>query len=278
MANRPGVLALVLAVLTAACTSEATDSVAFVGATVWDGSGAPPMENATIVVRDGRILSLEEDSRAPRGAEIVDLAGRFVTPGLINTHGHVSGRWAEASVTDPAERVVGDLRQYALYGVTTVNSLGDDETVIAVRDGATGMEPRARVFAAGPVVADFAADAARATATANADQDVDWLTLRVDDNLGTAEKMPWDAVQAVMDVGEERGIPVATHLFYLDDAKRLLEMGTGMLAHSIRDQRVDDELVAALRESGVCYVPTLFIVAGWLGVLTRKSGLGTSRL
>jgi imidazolonepropionase-like amidohydrolase len=138
-----------------------------------------------------------------------------------------------------------------------VNSLGDDETVIGVRDAATGTEPHARLFAAGPVIDEFDADAARAAATANADAGVDWLKLRVDDNLGSSAKMPWEAVQAVMDVGNERGIPVATHLFYLDDAKRLLEMGSGMLAHSVRDAPVDEELIAALRSSGVCYVPTL---------------------
>jgi imidazolonepropionase-like amidohydrolase len=79
----------------------------------------------------------------------------------------------------------------------------------------------------------------------------------VDDNLGTTAKMPWDAVAAVMQAGRERGLRVATHLYYLDDAKRLLELGTGLLAHSVRDQDVDTELIDMLRASGVCYVPTL---------------------
>jgi imidazolonepropionase-like amidohydrolase len=69
--------------------------------------------------------------------------------------------------------------------------------------------------------------------------------------------MPWDAVAAVMDAGRERGLRVATHLYYLDDAKRLLELGTGLLAHSVRDQDVDAELIDMLRASDVCYVPTL---------------------
>jgi imidazolonepropionase-like amidohydrolase len=146
---------------------------------------------------------------------------------------------------------------YARYGVTTVNSLGDGDAVIAVRDAASAGDAHARVLAAGPVVSDYDPAGARAAAVANADAGVDWLKLRVDDNLGTGQKMPWEAVAAVMEVGRERGIPVATHMFYLDDAKRLLELGTGMLAHSVRDTEVDDELVRMLRESGVCYVPTL---------------------
>jgi imidazolonepropionase-like amidohydrolase len=61
----------------------------------------------------------------------------------------------------------------------------------------------------------------------------------------------------VMEVGRERGIPVATHMFYLEDAKRLLEMGSGMIAHSVRDADVDEDFIDLLRESGACYVPTL---------------------
>lgn len=250
-----GAVGLGLAV--AACGGAQSTAVAYTGATIWDGTEAPPMESATLVVDGGRIVAVGEDVSVPRGAAEVSLAGQYVIPGLIESHGHVTGAWADEGVTDPMERVRGDLLLYARYGVTTVNSLGDDETVIAVRDAAGPTDARARVLAAGPVVADNDAAAARATALANADMGVDWLKLRVDDNLGSSRKMPWEAVRAVMEVGRERGIPVATHMFYLEDAKQLLELGTGMLAHSVRDTDVDAELISMLRESGVCYVPTL---------------------
>src|SRR5690606_30997921 len=70
-------------------------------------------------------------------------------------------------------------------------------------------------------------------------------------------KMPWEAVEAVLAVGREHDVPVATHLFYLDDAVRLLEMGSGLIGHSVRDRDVDDDFVRRLTGSGVCYVPTL---------------------
>lgn len=237
------------------CSTAQVPTTAFTGATVWDGTGAPAV-GATILVQDGRIVAMEEDSRPPRGAEVVDLAGRWVIPGLVDAHAHVSGYWAPGSTADDLERVREDLRLFARHGVTTVNSLGDDANVVAVRDAATGQEPHARVLAAGPVVVGDGL-AARATAVENADMGVDWLKVRVDDNLGTSPKMSWDAVEAVMAVGRERDVPVATHLFYLEDAKRLLDMGTGLIAHSVRDLPVDAAFVDALRSSGVCYVPTL---------------------
>jgi imidazolonepropionase-like amidohydrolase len=248
---------LALALLASACGTTQSTAVAYTGATLWDGTGAPPVSDATLVVDGGRIIAVGADAEVPRGAATVPLEGRYVIPGLIESHGHVTGAWAPDGVTDPMTRVREDLLLYARYGVTTVNSLGDDETVIAVRDAQTPADARARVLAAGPVVADNDPAAARASAVENADLGVDWLKLRVDDNLGSGRKMPWEAVAAVMDVGRERGLRVATHMFYLDDAKRLLELGTGMLAHSVRDTDVDAELISMLREGDVCYVPTL---------------------
>lgn len=231
-------------------------TVAYVGATLWDATGTAAIRDATMVVENGRITSISTAGNVPSGAEIVMLDGKFIIPGLIDTHAHVSGLWAPEGVTDEADRIRGDLEIFAKYGVTTVNSLGDGEAVIAVRDAASPTEARARLLAAGAVIVGNVS-AARAAAIVNAEAGVDWLKLRVDDNLGTGPKMSWDAVQAVLDVGEERGLRVATHLFYLEDAKRLLEMGTGMVAHSVRDTDVDDEFITALINSGVCYVPTL---------------------
>ena len=255
MTTRRSLPALALALLVS-CASPDSQGVAYVGATVWDGTGSAPVPGVTIVVDGGRITAISTGS-APSGTQVVSLEGKFVIPGLIDVHAHVSGRWAPEGVTGEADRIRGDLELFAKYGVTTVNSLGDGEAAIAVRDAASPTDPRARLLASGAVVAGDEAAAVRAAAISRADAGVDWLKLRVDDNLGSSQKMPWDAVQAVLDVGEERGLRVVTHLFYLDDAKRLLEMGTGMVAHSVRDTDVDDSFINALITNDVCYVPTL---------------------
>lgn len=247
-----------LCALVAGCYSGTpSTATAYTGVTLWDGTGAAAMENAALVVDAGRVVSVVPMSDLPPVAATVSLDGMYVVPGLVEAHAHVSGDWAPDGVTEEADRVRGDLELYARYGVTTVNSLGDGEAVLAVRDAASPTDPRARLLAAGGVIAGSDPAAVRADALQNADLGVDWLKLRVDDNLGATQKMPWEAVVAVMEVGRERDIPVATHLFYLEDAKRLLELGTGMLAHSVRDTDVDQELIASLLERDVCYVPTL---------------------
>ena len=234
--------------------------VAFVGATVWDGTGSEPIPGTTIVVEDGTIISVSTSGDVPAGSEIVPLSGKHVIPGLIDTHAHVSGRWAKNDAGELEDRVREDLELFAAYGVTTVNSLGDGLDVLAVRDKLAGtprMARAARLLASGPVIVARDPAEARERALETVAGGADWLKVRIDDNLGTSRKMPWEAVQAVMDVAREEGLRLATHVFYLEDARRALEMGSGLIAHSVRDAPVDDAFITALAESGTCYVPTL---------------------
>ena len=62
---------------------------------------------------------------------------------------------------------------------------------------------------------------------------------------------------AIIEAAHRHGLPLAAHLFYLDDAKGLLNAGADFVAHSVRDQPVDDELIDLLLEFDVCYCPTL---------------------
>ena len=238
--------------------SPGVGAMAYTNANIWDGTGAVTLRNATLVVRDGRVESVSTDE-APAGAETVDLGGAWVVPGFVNAHGHVSGRWAADEVQGDAERSEGDLALYARYGVTTVLSLGGAPAgAFGIRGAQSAAAlDRARLHLAGSVVfSQVAADAAAMT-QANIDAGVDWIKLRVDDNLGAIEKMSPDALIAAMGVAKAANVPVATHIYYMDDAAMMLEMGTNLIAHSVRDQQVSDEFVQAIREAGVCYVPTL---------------------
>lgn len=220
---------------------------AFTGATLIDGTGRTPVRNATLLVRDGRVVAAGPAARVtiPPNAERVPLAGKFIIPGLINAHGHASS--------------VANLTTYAAYGVTTVYSLGDEPAeVFAARDGQRTAPPRhARVFVAGPVLNPTSPDDARAQVAAVADRHVDIVKIRVDDNLGTSPKMKPEVYRAVIDAAHARGLRVAVHLYYLDDAKAVLAAGADYIAHSVRDQPVDEAFATALRQSGVCYSPTL---------------------
>jgi imidazolonepropionase-like amidohydrolase len=91
----------------------------------------------------------------------------------------------------------------------------------------------------------------------NAEAGVDLIKIRVDSFLGTREPMSAEAYAAVIEQAHKKGLPVAAHLYYLDDAKGLLKAGVDFIAHSIRDKEVDDELIALLKERDICVCPTL---------------------
>jgi imidazolonepropionase-like amidohydrolase len=238
-----------VALLLAPATVDAqTGAVrAFTGLTLIDGTDRQPVANATILVRDGKVVAAGPASAVsvPAGAERVSLAGKTVIPGLINAHGHVN---------TPA-----DLRTYAAYGITTVYSLGGEPaSVFAARaEQNSATLDRARVYVAGPVLTPTTPDEARTQVAGVADQKVDMVKIRVDDNLGTAQKMSPEVYRAVIDEAHKRGLRVATHLFYLADAKSLMDAGTDLVAHSVRDAEVDAALIASLKRRNVCVSPTL---------------------
>ena len=62
--------------------------IAFVGGTVLPVS-SPPIESGTVIVRDGKIVAVGQDVPPPAGAEIVDIAGQYLMPGIIDTHSHM---------------------------------------------------------------------------------------------------------------------------------------------------------------------------------------------
>ncbi|HXI31318.1 MAG TPA: hypothetical protein VNG89_22935, partial [Vicinamibacterales bacterium] len=95
---------------------------AFTGARVIDGTDRPPMDDATIVVADGRVQSVAPATRAqvPANAERISLQGKTVIPGLVNAHGHVGNTEGMEQGHYSAANVQRDLKTYAAYGVTTV--------------------------------------------------------------------------------------------------------------------------------------------------------------
>ena len=234
---------------------------AFTGARVIDGTDRTPIDNATILVRDGKIAEIGPAGRitVPSGAERIPLAGKSVIPGIVNAHGHVGDTVGLQGNRYSAENVVRDLRLYADYGVTTVVSLGGDQAPsFAARDGQrTATLDRARIFAAGPVLEPKSADEARKLVADDQAMKVDIVKIRVDDNLGRTTKMAPAIYRAVIDEAHKRGLRVAVHLFYLSDAKALLEAGADFIAHSVRDTDVDEEVIGALKRRNVCYCPTL---------------------
>ena len=234
---------------------------AFVGARIIDGTGAAAVENGVLVVRDGRIeaVGASDSVNVPADAEQIDVSGRTIMPGMVNAHGHVNNIQGLTAVDYSEAQVESQLGLYARYGVTTVFSLGGDgPESMTVRDRQDSADlEQARLYVAGDIVTGPSPEEAREQVAAVAASGANVVKIRVDDNLGSSTKMTQETYQAVIEAAHEHGLKLTAHMYYLEDAKGLLEAGADLLAHSVRDVEVDDELVTLLRDTGVCYCPTL---------------------
>ncbi|HVW70825.1 MAG TPA: amidohydrolase family protein [Steroidobacteraceae bacterium] len=67
----------------------ARGSIAIIHGKVWTLTGDTPVENATVIVKDGKIVSVVAGAAAPAGARVIDAKGRPVTPGLIHPATHL---------------------------------------------------------------------------------------------------------------------------------------------------------------------------------------------
>ncbi len=135
---------------------------AIVGVTLIDGTGAPPMERAVILVEDGRIARAGRASEIslPPGVDVIDLEGMVVLPGLIDCHVHLWGA-RTANPTDhvfmtaslKAARATADARRLLEAGFTTVRECGGSATALGLRDAiAEGSIPGPRIIAAGQYI------------------------------------------------------------------------------------------------------------------------------
>jgi imidazolonepropionase-like amidohydrolase len=233
--------------------SGAPQLQAWVGARIIDGTGRPAIENATLVIRGGRVEAVGAGVKVPAGAVRMDARGKTIIPGLINAHGHVN---------DPAQ-----LGYYLRDGVTTVFSLGGDKE-FALREqsahAAPGTTPH--LYVAGPIQDSTAIPGAVAvTSPEQARRSVDELLLnkpdivkvRVDDFLGARPKMSPEVYRAAIDEAHQHGFRTAAHIVLLEDAKGVLRAGIDYIAHSVRDREVDDEFIALMKKRQVFYSPTL---------------------
>jgi imidazolonepropionase-like amidohydrolase len=160
---------LALAVAGAATTTHAQQPTAFIGGTLIDGTGSPPVNDAIVVISEGRIVCA--GSRAsctvPASAATVDVRNRWIMPGIVDAHVHYSQTgWADGrpDALDMMERfpyieTVTALKDPTPFyranlcsGVTATFDVGGYPWTWSLREPADHSPHAPHVAAAGPLL------------------------------------------------------------------------------------------------------------------------------
>jgi len=183
--------------------APANGTVVLTGGRVIDGTGRPPLEQATIVITNGRVDAIGPPAtvKIPAGTTPINVTGKTIVPGFINAHGHLGAGDKKLPLR---EQIIQQLRLYAQYGVTTVQSLGDDGIESVNVHDEQEREPldRARLYTAGAAVVGESVDDARQKVDKVAAMRVDMIKTRMNRLTfadGSRTGPPYQRIHTTMD-------------------------------------------------------------------------------
>ena len=282
-----------------AATPDAGESsvTALVGATLIDGTGGAPLADAVVLV-DGTDITAtgtRADVPVPDGAEIIDVGGKWLVPGLIDAHVHFmeSGRIYtkpgqidlthlvpyDEEVAWMQQRVPVTLTSYLCAGVTGAVSVGGPRFEYEVREWARARPDAPDVYVAhGPVTLvpaetlfpPFDGDLSVRSVTdpASATETIRQGAARKADLVksgylgGPFAELEQDYAavhEAIIAESAVHGLPVTTHVTELEPARTLIELGIDSLQHLPLDAPLDAAFLELAKASGIVVVPTLAV-------------------
>lgn len=294
---------LLSASISSSASAQSPD-IALVGGTFVDPRGAS-IPNSSIVVHDGRISCAGTRAKCPprSGVRTVDVSGKFITAGLIDSHVHYSQTgWVDGRpdaidlrAEFPYDSTVATLQQnparfdraWLCSGVTAVFDVGGFPFTIPMARAHEANVLAPRMAAAGPLLTSRA----------------HWLNLpflqqfvpMTDDStirstisglkyMGVAAIKVWylqlpDSLQPharemLMIAGQaaaRANLPLIVHATQLARAKEALAAGARVLVHSVDNAEIDDDFIAAAKRNGTIVIPTLTVREGYADVALGRS-------
>lgn len=275
------------------------------GATLFDGTGVPAVENSVIVIRNDKVecVGKEGDCSIPAGAEIVNLAGKYITPGLVDAHVHFFQTAFFDSRPDAldlretypfmevvAYQKLNPQRYYDAYlcsGITSVYDVGGATWSIDFQRSAEVNPQAPLVAASGPLLTPSTLDLFNTPSDkilVNLDsEETGRKTVQYLSALGSTGIKLWqlraddesymNRVEAVADEIEKRDNQMIVHATSLEQAKAAVRSGADLLVHSVADTAVDSEFLDMVKEEGTIYTPTLIVGSGYILAYRATAGI-----
>ena len=239
--------------------------------TLIDGVSQVARKDMAVRVEGNRITGVgayqAERLRAP-AAKMIDLSRAVCLPGLIDVHVHLIVQEPAGKEGDGAGQSLSEanLRRTLRYGFTTVRNLGttglgrsDTDVRDAVARGNLS-GPRLKIALCDVQARNFGVKGAAGLRTAvdgMVDAGSDWIKLF--GTLGSENELQYseEELSAVVDEAHRRGVKVAMHTISAADSHRAIASHVDSVEHGVD---VGDAYLVRMREGGITYVPTLFVI------------------
>jgi imidazolonepropionase-like amidohydrolase len=253
-----------------------------VGAKIYPSPTAPPIEDAVLIVRDGKISSVAVRGHAkddvPQSAVKLDCSGKVVVAGFWNSHVHFESEWNNAA-TAPADKLEKQMQEMLTrWGFTTVWDLGSvpDNTLALRRRVEAGEVPGPRILMAGaifpknghPVYLPAEMQLPEAASPQQAEQmaqrymamGLDGVKLFTGVYMGDKPVINMDLsmVKVAVNVAHAQGKPVFAHPQNSTGVDNALNGGVDILAHTVPSEAgLSAEELAQMKRQHTALIPTL---------------------
>lgn len=264
-------LAAGVSLLASGAHAQDGGTVAIMGATVFDATGAAP-HKANVILREGRIAAVGPQVAAPAGATVIAADGKALLPGFFDVHTH----WTPNG--DPAD-TPAIATDYVQAGVTTVNDFHQPPESYAPRRrwlsqlATPHVNLTARVSTPGGHGADWAdtattkwvntPEAARKAVQDLLPYEPDLIKAFHDGwRYGlSAENTSMDTwtLSALVDEAHKNGLKVVTHTVTVARGAEAAKAGVDIIVHSLQDEPIDPATIALIKQAGTAYAPTLAV-------------------
>lgn len=215
----------------AAAAEPASATLVLLRATVIDATGAPPRPEQVVVVRGDRILAVGTSERiaVPQGAQVIDVHGRYLIPGLWDLHVHVlrRERWRAYFPLLVAQGVVGVRDMGGDYGAELVRRLRADTEA--------GRVTGPHLLAAGPFVDGPWPSLPRLSRVVATESEARAVVRELAwdgfDFVKVYNRLPRDAFLALADESRRAGMPFAGHVPFSVSAREASRLGMRSIEH-----------------------------------------------
>jgi len=275
MKTRAGGVLLLMAFVSSPIFSQDSRPLILEHANVINPQDDAPILNQTIVLRDGKILSISS-APATMPGERMDLRGAWVLPGLIDAHVHVlniaaARRMLSFGITTGRSMFTWN---YADVGLRALHSRGDVDIPTILAAGYPVLAypvlfkpDLSAMFLDHPALDDLRSsdrigpDGARRIVRANAARQVDWIKVFANERAGVLETDPSarnlndEELRAAIDEATRLGLPAAVHAYSDEGVSAAVNAGARTVEHG---SLITEPTLKLMHDRGVVFVPTLY--------------------